>query len=54
MSRNASVVIYIAVMILLIVGIDVLFFRQRFQARLIANGCIVTLSAGYIVFLAKR
>ena len=42
-------------MILIIVGIDVLFFRERFQARLIANACVVALfAAGYLVFFPKR
>jgi hypothetical protein len=48
-------VISIAVIILLIVGVDVLFFRERFEARLIAKFCVVVLFAGgYFVFLAKH
>ena len=47
--------LYIAAMIAVIVGADLLFFRGRYEARLVANLCIVAaFAAGYFVFFMKR
>jgi hypothetical protein len=55
MPRNPAIAIYVAAMIVLIVLADVLFFRDRTTARLIANAAIVAAFAlCYFVFIRKR
>lgn len=45
-------IIYVLVMIAVIVGIDVVFFRDRFWERLIANiGIVLVFIAFYVRFL---
>jgi hypothetical protein len=52
MSKNTLVIIYILAMILVIVGVDLLFFRDRFWARLIVNiGIVLVFGAFYLRFL---
>ena len=52
MSKNTLVIIYILAMILVIVGVDLLFFRDRFWARLIENiGIVLVFGAFYLRFL---
>ena len=52
MTRNTSVVLYVAVMVAVIVGVDVLFFRNRFWERLMANvGIVLVFAAFYFRFL---
>jgi hypothetical protein len=52
MTRNLSVVLYIAVLIAVVVGVDVLFFRTRFWERLLVNiGIVVVFAAFYWRFL---
>jgi hypothetical protein len=52
MATNTSVVIYILVLIAVIVGVDVLFFRDQFWARLIVNiGIVLVFAAFYLRFL---
>jgi len=52
MTRNTSVVLYVAVLIAVVVGVDVLFFRNRFWERLIANiGIVLVFAAFYFRFL---
>lgn len=46
MSGRILVVLYVALMVATIVGVDLGFFRNRFWARLMANAGIV------LVFLA--
>ncbi len=49
------VVLYVLAMIMLIVGVDVLFFRYRFWARLMANvGIVLIFGAFYLRFFLKR
>lgn len=46
------VIIFIVVMIAAIVGVDILFFRNRFWERLIANiGIVLVFVAFYLRFL---
>ncbi len=47
MGRPATVVLYVVVMALVIVSVDVLFFRERFWERLTANVGIVLLFAAF-------
>lgn len=47
MSKNTALVIYVLAMIVIVVGADLIFFRHRFLARLVANIIIVFL---FVVF----
>jgi hypothetical protein len=47
MSRHAAMVAYAVLMIAVIVGLDLAFFRNRFLERLIANVGIVLLFAAF-------
>ena len=52
MSKHVYMVVFFLLMIASIVGLDVLFLREHFVARLIVNICLVILFAGfYFVFL---
>ena len=54
MSRNMLVVLYVAVLIAVIVGVDVQFFKDRFWERLMANiGIVLVFAAFYLRFLKK-
>ncbi|MBO0749037.1 MAG: hypothetical protein J2O44_01215 [Porphyrobacter sp.] len=54
MTRTFAVVLYVAAMIAVIVAVDLLFFRHRLEARLIANLAIVAVfAAGYFAFLRR-
>jgi hypothetical protein len=52
MTRNTSVVLYIVVLIGVVVGVDLLFFKNRFWERLIMNiGIVAVFAAFYLRFL---
>jgi hypothetical protein len=52
MTRNMSVVLYILVLIAVVVGVDFLFFKNRFWERLIVNiGIVLVFIAFYLRFL---
>jgi preprotein translocase subunit SecE len=52
MTKNMSVVLYIVVMIAVVVGVDLLFFKNRFWERLMANiGIVLVFIAFYLRFL---
>jgi predicted cobalt transporter CbtA len=52
MPRNIYVVFYVAVMVAIIVGMDLLFFNNRFWLRLAANiGIVLVFAAFYLRFL---
>lgn len=52
MSKNATVIPYIFLMVAIIVAVDVVFFRHQFWPRLIANIVIVLVFASvYFLFL---
>lgn len=54
MTKNVSVVIYVAVLIAVIVGVDVLFFRHRLLERLMANvGIVLVFGAFYLRFFGR-
>jgi type IV secretory pathway VirB2 component (pilin) len=52
MTRNISVALYVAVLVAVVVGVDVLFFRHRFWERLMVNiGIVLVFAAFYLRFL---
>jgi hypothetical protein len=52
MSRNVYVTLYTLAMIIVIVSVDVLFFRNQFWERLIANiGIVLIFAIVYFEFL---
>jgi hypothetical protein len=54
MGRQAAVVLYVLALVAVVVGIDVLFFRNRFWERLIANvGIVLVFAAFYLRFLKR-
>ena len=54
MKRQATVVLYVLLMVAVVVGVDVLFFRNRFWERLIANIGIVSVFAAFYLRFLKR
>ncbi|WP_194289685.1 hypothetical protein [Nocardia macrotermitis] len=53
MSRQVTIVLYVLAMIVVIVGVDVLFFRNHFWARLMVNVGIVLLFGGFYLRFVK-
>ena len=54
MGKRAAVVLYVLVMVAVVVGVDVLFFRHHFWERLIANvGIVLVFLAFYVGFLKR-
>lgn len=54
MGRQVATVLYLLAMVALIVGVDVLFLKDHFLARLLVNvGIVVVFAAGYFVFLRR-
>jgi hypothetical protein len=54
MGRQVPVVIYVAAMAAVIVGVDFVFFRNRFWERLMANiGIVLVFAAFYLRFLKR-
>jgi len=52
MTRNMSVVLYCVVLIAVVVGVDLLFFKNRFWERLMVNiGIVLVFAAFYLRFL---
>ena len=54
MGRQAAVVLYVLAMVAVVVGVDVLFFRHHFWARLMANVGIVPVFAAFYLRFLKR
>jgi len=55
MRRRPALVLYVLVLIAVVVGVDVLFLRHHFWARLIANvGIVLVFGAVYVRFLKRR
>ena len=53
MGRQAAVVLYVIALVAVVVGVDVLFFRHHFWARLIGNiGIVLVFGAFYLRFQA--
>ena len=54
MHRQVSVVLYVVAMVAIIVGVDVMFFRDRFWERLMVNvGMVLVFGAFYLRFLGR-
>ncbi len=52
MGRNAAVALYVLALVAVIVAVDVLFFRNRFWQRLMANvGIVLVFASFYLRFL---
>jgi uncharacterized membrane protein len=52
MGRRIAIVLYVVAMTAIIVGVDVMFFRNRFWERLTANiGIVLVFAAFYLRFL---
>ena len=52
MTNKIVVAPYVALMIVLIVGVDVLFLRNHFWTRLLVNiGIVLVFGALYFIFL---
>jgi hypothetical protein len=54
-ARPVLTALYVLVMIAVVVGVDVLFLREHFWARLLTNiGIVVLFGAFYLAFLRNR
>ena len=54
MGGKAAVVLYVLAMVAVVVGVDVLFFRHHFWARLAVNvGIVLVFAAFYLRFLKR-
>ncbi|MBO0804555.1 MAG: hypothetical protein J2P25_15960 [Nocardiopsaceae bacterium] len=52
MGRQVAVALYVLALVVVVVGVDVLFFRHYFWARLAANvGIVLVFAAFYLRFL---
>ena len=52
MERQMIAALYVVLMIAVVVGVDLLFFRNRFWERLIVNtGIVLVFAAFYLRFL---
>jgi hypothetical protein len=53
-GRTAAIVLYVLALIAVVVGVDILFFRHHFWARLIVNvGIVLVFAAVYFRFLKR-
>jgi hypothetical protein len=54
MSRQIAIVLYVVAMAAVIVGVDFVFFRNRFRERLTGNiGIVLVFAAFYLRFLSR-
>jgi hypothetical protein len=54
MGRQVAVVLYVLALVAVVVGVDVLFFRNRFWERLMVNaGIVLVFAAFYLTFLKR-
>jgi hypothetical protein len=54
MGRQAAGVLYVLALVAVVVGVDVLFFRNRFLERLMVNvGIVLVFMAFYLRFLKR-
>ena len=54
MGRQVLIVLYVLAMVAVIVGVDILFFRHQFWARLMVNiGIVLVFGAFYFRFLRR-
>ena len=55
MGRQAAIVLYVLALVAAVVGVDVLFFRNRVWERLMVNvGIVLVFAAFYFRFLKLR
>jgi hypothetical protein len=55
MERQAVIVFYVLALVAVVIGVDVLFFRNRFWGRLMVNiGIVLVFWAFYLGFLNSR
>jgi hypothetical protein len=54
LGRQTAVVLYVIVLIAVVVGVDVLFFRHHFWERLMVNIGIVLVFAAFGLRFLKR
>ncbi len=53
--RRQAVLLYVLVLVAVVVGMDVLFFRHQIWERLIVNvGIVLVFAAFYLRFLKSR
>ena len=54
MGRQAAVVLYVLALVAVVVGVDILFFRNHFWERLAVNiGIVLVFGAFYFRFLKR-
>jgi hypothetical protein len=54
MGRREPIVLYVLALVAVVVGVDVLFFRNRFWERLMVNvGIVLVFAAIYLRFLKR-
>jgi hypothetical protein len=54
MGSRAAVVLYVLALVAVVVGVDVLFFRNHFWERLLVNvGIVLVFAALYLRFLKR-
>ena len=54
MGRQAAVVLYVLTLVVVVVGVDILFFRHQFWARLLVNvGIVLVFWAVYLRFMKR-
>ena len=54
MGRQAVIVLYVLALVAVVVGVDVLFFRDRLWERLMVNvGIVLVFPAFYLLFLKR-
>jgi hypothetical protein len=54
MGRQAGLVLYVLALIAIVVGVDILFFRHQFWARLLVNvGIVLVFWAVYLRFMKR-
>jgi hypothetical protein len=54
MGRQVAVALYVLAMVAVVVGVDILFFRHLFWARLMVNvGIVLVFAACYLRFLKR-
>ncbi len=54
MGKHTGVVLYVLALVVVVVGVDVLFFRHRFLERLMVNvGTVLMFAAFYLRFLKR-
>jgi hypothetical protein len=54
MGAKAAVVLYVLALIIVVVGVDILFFRHHFVGRLLANIGVVLVFAAFGWTFLKR